>query len=97
MVFAAKAHGLHLRLEAARNRHARGRKAESAPQAQQAPYERGEGEAMTEAEITTEKRYRFAEAIALGRTPERAEAEVAEWEAKVRASGVVTKSRESLF
>lgn len=52
---------------------------------------------MTEAEITTEKRYRFAEAIALGRTPERAEAEVAEWEAKVRASGVVTKSRESLF
>ena len=35
---------------------------------------------MTPAEIAREKAYRLAEALGLGRTPERAAAEVAEWE-----------------
>ena len=35
---------------------------------------------MTPEEIAREKAYRYDEAIALGRTPERATAEVAEWE-----------------
>ena len=34
----------------------------------------------TPAEIAREKAYRYDEAIALDRTPERAAAEVAEWE-----------------
>lgn len=35
---------------------------------------------MTPAEIQREKAYRHAEALALGRTPERAQAEVETWE-----------------
>ena len=48
---------------------------------------------MTPAEIAREKAYRYDEAIALNRTPERAAAEVADWEKSLTQTPNETKTR----